>query len=106
MDGAGHPFSEVQVSGRNGTGVALEQGSGALRVKTSSKGPRLVGLGCTTWICSFRSAQVSTLGLWVLLVTFRAGLPDAVLTTPGPVIAKSSELGVKKLRFSFYATVN
>lgn len=60
-----------------------EQGSGALRVKTSSKGPRPVGLGCTMWICSFSSAQVSTLGLWVLLVTFRAGIPDAVLTTPG-----------------------
>lgn len=73
---------------RSGSGAVF----GALRVKACSKGSRPVGLECTTWICSFSSAQVSTLGLWVLLVTFRAGIPDAVLTTPGPVIAKSSEL--------------
>lgn len=47
MDGAGDPFSGVQAIDRNGTGVVLEQGSGALRVKASSKGLRPQGLGCT-----------------------------------------------------------
>lgn len=62
MGGAGHPFSGVQVIGRGGIGVVLEQGSAALRVKASSEGLRPEGLVCTIWICSFSSAQASTLG--------------------------------------------
>lgn len=106
VDGGGLPFSGVQVTGRGGTGVVPEQGSGALTVKASSKGLR-PGPGCTFWICSSSSAQDPALGNdpWVLLLTFRAGIPDATPTL-GPTTAKSSELGAKKLCFTFYSTIN
>lgn len=45
MDRAGHPFSGLQAIDRNGTRMVPEQGSGALRVKASSKGLRPEGLG-------------------------------------------------------------
>lgn len=57
MDGAGYPFSGLQAIDRNGTGVVLESGSGALRVQASSKELRPERLGHTIRICSCRSVQ-------------------------------------------------
>lgn len=45
VDRAGHPFSGLQAIDRNGIRMVLEQGSGALRVKASSKGLQPEGLG-------------------------------------------------------------